>query len=128
MAFPRLYERTRVFVPADYTGDETRTLIPVKNGEMVVMGAAKQLAAYNGGGSDAVIIFGDGDDDNRYVEAGDIDETSATDATPFLGNGGDNQFLYEADDTLDVGFTANTSGTRNAGKTEFKVVFWRVWP
>ena len=133
MSFLNWKKETRIFVPADYTVDETRQLFNVEIGDLIGLIIVRQLVAYNGSGTDAILEFGDGGDIDRYMDAGEIDETTTTSFVRAQGAAGGGyvlyrNFLYTAQDTLDVVFTANTAGTRDAGQTEFTLYKARVRP
>src|SRR3990167_7251731 len=127
---------TRLFTPADYTADETRQLFNVEAGDLIGLIIARQITAYNGSGTDAILEMGDSGDIDRFMDAGEIDETTGGSTGSFVrcaGASGGGYVLYRnhlftAQNTIDVTFTANTAGTRNAGSTEFTLYFTRVRP
>ena len=118
------------FVPTSYTSDETKQIMNVHAGMVIGPIFVRQITAYNGSGTDAILELGDSDID-RYMDAGEIDETTGGSTGSFvraIGASGGGYILYRnhlftADDTIDVTFTANTAGTRNAGRTRF-VIYW----
>src|SRR3990167_3515529 len=126
---------TRLFTPADYTADETRQLFNVEAGDLIGLIIARQITAYNGSGTDAILELGDSDID-RFMDAGEIEETTGGSTGSFVrcaGASGGGYVLYRnhlftSVDTIDVTFTANTAGTRDAGDTEFTLYFTRVRP
>ena len=133
MSYLNWKAETRIFEPASYTADETRLLFNVEAGDLIGLIIVRQIVAYNGSGTDAVLELGDGDDIDRYMDAGEIDETTTTSFVRAIGATGGTyilyrNFLYTAQDTIDVTFTANTAGTRNAGRTEFTIYKARVRP
>ena len=133
MSFLNWKKETRLFVPADYTADETRQLFHAEIGDVIGLIIVRQIAAYNGSGTDAILEFGDGADIDRYMDGGEIDETTTTSFVRAQGASGGGyvlyrDFLYTARDTLDVVFTANTAGTRDAGSTEFTIYKTRMRP
>src|SRR3990167_109518 len=133
MSYLNWKAETRIFEPADYTADETRLLFNVEAGDLIGLIIVRQIVAYNGSGTDAVLELGDGDDIDRYMDAGEIDETTATSFVRAIGATGGTyilyrNFLYTEQDTIDVTFTANTAGTRNAGRTQFDIYKARVRP
>lgn len=127
---------TRIFEPADYTADETRQLFNVEDGDLIGLIIARQIVAYNGSGTDAILELGDDGDIDRFMDAGEIDETTGGSTGSFVrcagASGGGyvlyRNHLYTARNTIDVVFTANTAGTRNAGRTEFTIYKARVRP
>ena len=121
----RLYfnQRTRAnWEPADYTANETATVINVGAGDLwegVCQVRVREV--FNGGATKAIIIVGDGDDPNGGMEDGQVDEI-----TVGLNIGGGAYYntkpkLYLTDDTIDIGFTASTSGTRTTGIIDLAV-------
>ena len=111
--------------PADYTGDETATVINVGAGDLGLgICIVRTREVFNGAGTAAKIIVGDGADPNGYLEDGNADETTTG---QYVGqgaywNGSAGPTLYTAADTIDIGFTANTSGTRTTGIIDLHVV------
>src|SRR3990167_4625447 len=121
------------FTPADYTADETKAIMNVAIGDLIGVIIARQVVAYNGSGTDAILELGDDGDIDRFMDAGEIDETTTTSFVRCAGASGGGYVLYRnhlftAANTIDVTFTANTAGTRNAGATEFTIYFTRVRP
>ena len=121
-----------LFTPASYTANETKAIMNVAAGDLIGIILARQIVAYNGSGTDAILELGD-DDIDRFMDAGEIDETNATDFVRCAGASGGGYVLYRnhlftAANTIDVTFTANTAGTRNAGSTEFTIYRMRVNP
>ena len=119
------------FVPASYTANEVRQLMNVHAGMVIGAIFVRQITAYNGSGTDAILEFGDSGDPDRFMDAGEIDETTGGASGSFvraIGASGGGYILYRnhlftADDPIDVTFPANTAGTRNAGRTRF-VIYW----
>lgn len=130
----RKFERD--FVPTDYTADETWELMNVHSGYLIGPIIARQITAFNGSGTDAIIELGDSGDIDRYLDAGEIDETTGGSTGSFVrcaGASGGGYVLYRTHlyteaSTIDVTFTANTAGTRNAGRTRFTVYWMRIEP
>jgi hypothetical protein len=124
-----------IFTPASYTANETKSIMNVAAGDLIGIILARQLVAYNGSGTDAILELGD-DDIDRFMDAGEIDETTGGATGDFVrcaGASGGGYVLYRnhlftAANTIDVTFTANTAGTRNAGSTEFTIYRMRVNP
>ena len=119
------------FVPTDYTADETLAIMNVHAGMVIGLITVRQITAFNGSGTDAIIELGDGGDIDRLMDAGEIDETTGGATGSFVRAAGAaaggyvlyRNHLYTEDDTIDVTFTANTAGTRNAGRTRF-TIYW----
>jgi hypothetical protein len=104
----------------------------VEPGDLVGPVIVRTRTAFNGAGTDAILELGDGGDVDRFVAAGNVDETTAGlyqalggSASTYLAMG---YHLYTSADTIDVKFTANTSGTRNAGAFDIYVYIAKVVP
>lgn len=127
----RFFKRSRTnWTPASYTADETALILNVAAGDLIGPGFARVRTVFNGGGTDAIIIVGDGGTTNLFCANGNIDET-ATGTYQLLGAGtyvARGEYLYTAADTIDVGFTANTSGTRTTGAVDFWFFVAKVDP
>jgi hypothetical protein len=120
MALLREKRLTSTFVPASYTANETTALFNVAAGDMITHVSMQTVVVFNGAGTDAIVTLGDGGDVDRFILAGDVDET----ATGFyVATGGTGsayllraEHVYTAADTIDIVFTANTSGSRTTGE------------
>ena len=133
MAYLQWQKHIVTFEPADYTADETRAIMNVEAGDIIGLILVRNLVAYNGSGTDAILELGDSGDIDRFMDAGEVDETLTTSWIRAAGASGGGYVLYRthlytAVDTVDVVFTANTAGTRNAGRTEFTIYKARVRP
>ncbi len=129
-ALQRVQWRTVLgYSPASFTSNETATVINVGAGDFTRGDCIVSMTTvFNGGGTAAIIIVGDGDDPNGLLEDGQCDET-----TTGLYRGGGAYYstrpkLYTAIDTIDIGFTANTSGSRTTGQLDLAVDIQRVHP
>lgn len=124
----RIREKT-AWEPADYTANETANVFNVAAGDIATgICFSRVTEVFNGSGTDAVIIVGDGDDDNGLLAAGNIDETATG---IYIGGGAyfaTRPKLYTAADTVDIGFTANTAGTRTTGIIDLYVEIARAFP
>ena len=130
MAFLTFRWKTKLnYTPASYTADETATVLLVNAGDMGFgICITRTRVVFNGGGTDAIIIVGDGDDTDGYLANGNMDETTVG---LYRGAGaywGTAPKLYTVTDTIDIGFTANTSGTRTTGAIDLAVAVSRVNP
>lgn len=136
MAYLNWQKHTVLFTPADYTAGETKQIMNVEAGDLIGVIIARQITAYNGSGTDAILELGDSGDIDRFMDAGEIDETTGGSTGSFVrcagASGGGyvlyRNHLYTAADTIDVVFTANTAGTRDAGATEFTIYKTRIRP
>jgi|TARA_R110000824_G_scaffold10817_6_gene47362 hypothetical protein len=120
MALMRTHRVTEPFVPASYTSNETTAVLNVAAGDMITHVFMETATVFNGAGTDAIVTLGDGADPDRYVLAGNVDETTLGFYAGAGGSGSDylliGQHVYTSADTIDLVFTANTSGTRTTGK------------
>ena len=136
MAFLEWRKHEILWTPDDYTADSTEQIMNVEAGDLIGIIIAKQITAYNGSGTDAIIELGDSGDIDRFMDAGEIDETTGGSTGSWVrcagASGGGyvlyRNHLYTAADTIDVVFTANTAGTRTAGATEFTIFKARMRP
>ena len=122
-----------LFTPTAYDANETKQIMNVEAGDLIGLIIARQITAYNGSGTDAILELGDSGDIDRFMDAGEIDETNATDFVRCAGASGGGYVLYRnhlftAANTIDVTFTANTAGTRTTGQTEFTIYKARMRP
>lgn len=131
MSFANWRVHTVNFTPTSYTANETKAIMNVHAGTVIGPIFVRQITAYNGSGTAAILELGDGNAIDRFMDAGEIDVTTGGATGSFVravgATGGGyvlyRTFLYTADDTIDVTFTANTAGTRNAGETRF-IIWW----
>lgn len=121
--------RTRAnWRPASYTTNETDELMSVMAGEAAWLCTVRTRTAFNGSGTDAIVIIGDDGDTDRMLEAGNCDETTAG---LYLGLGVtklNGPHLYTLNNTIDVVLDVNTAGTRNAGAIDVHVWIARLDP
>ena len=125
-----------LWTPDDYTANSVEAIMNVEIGDVIGPIFSRQITAYNGSGTDAIIELGDGGDIDRFLDGGEIDETTGGSTGSFVRAAGASgggyvlyrTHLYSTADTIDVSFTANTAGTRDAGATEFIIWFARVRP
>lgn len=130
MSFANWRIHTVDWTPNDYESNSTEAIMNVEAGTVIGPIFVRQITAYNGSGTDAILELGDSDID-RYMDAGEIDETTGGSTGSFVRAAGASgggyvlyrTHLYTAADTIDVTFTANTAGTRTAGKTRF-IIHW----
>lgn len=121
------------YTPASYTADETATVIGVNAYEIVGPVIGRVNVAFNGSGTAAILIVGDGGDTDRFGADGFVDETTAGNVAQGVGGSGSTyaaigRHLYTSADTIDIGFTANTSGTRTTGSFDLFVWIARAIP
>ena len=121
MAFYNARKHTYRFTPVSYTANETKAVGNVDEGDLITHVFCRTEVVYNGGGTDAIVTFGDGGDVDRYILAGDVDETTVGWYAGTGGTGSDSlligEHVYTAADTVDFVFTANTSGSRTTGES-----------
>lgn len=133
MAYLQWQKRTALFQPTSYTANETWEAFNVAAGDLVGPIIARTMVAFNGSGTDAIVEIGDDGDIDRFLDAGEIDETLTTSWVRAAGAAGGGYVLYRthlytAANTIDVTFTANTAGTRNAGAIEITAYIARMRP
>lgn len=136
MAELKFYKKTVLWAPDDYTANSVEAVVNVAAGDLVGLITCKTIELFNGSGTAAKFELGDGDDPDRYLDDGELEETSTSAATSFVraigASGGGyvlyRNHLYTAADTIDVNFTANTSGTRTTGKVEVNIWIAKVNP
>lgn len=133
MSFLNFVKRTVLYEPPDYTANSVDAVFNVHPGDVVGLILVRTAVVFNGSGTDAKFELGDGDDPDRYVDDGELDETTAGNWVRAIGASGGGYVdhrthLYTAADTIDVNFTANTSGTRTTGAVEITAYIARVRP
>ncbi len=125
MAQLNFRKHTERFIPVSFTANETTAQFNVAAGELIAYVHARTEVVFNGSGTDAIVTLGDGDDPDRYILGGDVDETTTGLYAATGGAGSDylllGSHLYTATDTIDVVFTANTSGGRTTGEILFVI-------
>ena len=133
MSYLNFQKQIVTFQPTSYTANEVQAVMNVEAGDLIGLIIVRNLIAYDGSGTDAIVELGDGDDNDRFMDGGEVDETSTTSWVRAIGATGGGYILYRthlytAQDTIDVNFTANTSGSRTVGRTEFTIYKARVRP
>ena len=125
MAFYNPSRKTFQFTPASYTANETTAMFNVAAGDLITHVWTETQVIFNGSGTDAKLELGDGDDPDRYILDGDVDETTTGWYAGTGGSGSDYLLIgehgYTAADTIDVVFTADTAGTRTTGRANFAI-------
>lgn len=133
MAEQKWYWREVVYTPSSYTANVVDPVFTVKAGDMVGTIICRTMVAFDGTGTAAKFELGDGNDPDRYLDDGELEETSVSAATSVVraigATGGTyvlyRNFLYTSDDTIDVNFTAATGGDGTVGKVKIKIAFSR---
>ena len=136
MAFLNFVKRTVLYQPPDYTANSVDPVFSVHEGDVVGLITCRTVTVFNGAGTAAIFELGDGDDVDRYLDGGELEETDVAAATSYVraigATGGGyilyRTHLYTANDTIDVNFTANTSGTRTTGAVEITAYIARTRP
>src|SRR3990172_2897698 len=133
MAFLNWQKRTVLYSPPSFTANSVDAVFNVEAGDCVGPIFVRTATVFNGSGTDAIFELGDSGDVDRFVDAGEIDETTAGDFVRAIGAsaGGyvdHRTHLYTAADTIDVNFTANTAGTRTTGTIEIIAYIAKVRP
>lgn len=119
-----------------YTANVTNPVFNVNAGEVVGLVVCRTVEAFDGTGTAAKFILGDGNDTDRFVADGDLEETSTSAATSIIqavGGSGSTfaaigRHLYTSADTIDVGFTAATGGDGTTGRVRITIWVARAEP
>jgi len=115
--------------PPDLTANSTDSVINVGSGDFTRGDCIVSITeVFNGTGTAAIIIVGDGDDPNGLLE-----DTQCDEVTLGLYRGGGAYYstrpkLYTATDTIDVGLTAATGNDGTTGRLDLAVDVQRVHP
>ena len=125
--------REKLYTPSTYVANAVDPVFAVKAGDMVGVIICRTVEAFDGTGTAAKFELGDGNDADRYLDDGELEETSVSAATSVVraigASGGTyvlyRNFLYGSDDTIDVNFTAATGADGTTGKVRIKVAFAR---
>lgn len=133
MPYLNWQRRTVLWTPDDYTANSVEAVFNVDPGDIVGLVLCRTATAFNGSGTAAIFELGDGDDPDRFLDGGEIDETTAGDFVRAIGASGGGYVsyrthLYTAADTIDVNFTANTAGTRTTGAVEIIAHIAKIRP
>ena len=132
----RWFWREKLYVPSTYTANAVDPVYSVKAGDLVGVILCRTVEVFDGSGTAAKFELGDGNDADRYLDDGELEETSISAATSFVraagASGGSyvlyRNFLYPSDDTIDVNFTAATGADGTTGKVAIKIAIARqVW-
>ena len=105
-------------------------------GDAVGLITCRTVTAFDGTGTAAIFELGDGNDVDRYLDAGELEETSISAATSYVraigATGGTyilyRNFLYVETDTIDVNFTAATGADGTVGAVEITAYIAKVRP
>ena len=133
MPYLNWQKRSVLWTPDSYTADSVEAVFNVEASDVVGLILCRTAVVFNGSGTDAVFELGDSGDVDRFLDAGEIDETTAGDFVRAIGATGGGYVLYRthlytAADTIDVNFTANTAGTRTTGAIEIIAYIAKVRP
>lgn len=104
------------FTPADSTANETKALLNLTKGSVVLEVFAEKLVIGAGRTSNTIAI-GDGGSTGRFIAAADPETGTAGDIVDRVNDSC--PYAYPADDTVDVTYVAGT-GTTTTSPT------WRV--
>ena len=133
MPYLNWQKRTVLWTPDSYTADSVEAVFNVEASDVVGLILCRTATVFNGSGTDAIFELGDSGDVDRFLDAGEIDETTAGNFVRAIGATGGGYVLYRthlytAADTIDVNFTANTAGTRTTGTIEIIAYIAKVRP
>ena len=127
---------TTLWSPDSYTADSVEPIMNVAAGTLIGTIICRTVEVFNGSGTDAIFELGDDGDVDRYVDGGELEETSISAATSQIRAAGASgggyvlyrSHLYTTANTIDVNFTANTAGTRTTGKVAITIYYMRAYP
>lgn len=133
MAYLNWQKRTVLYSPPDFTANSVDAVFNVEPGDIVGLVLARTAIVFNGSGTDAIFELGDDGDADRFLDAGEIDETTAGDFVRAIGASGGGYILYRTHlyttaNTIDVNFAANTAGTRTTGAVEIIAYIAKIRP
>src|SRR3972149_9934469 len=133
MPYLNWQKRAVLWTPDSYTADSVEAVFNVEAGDVVGLILCRTATVFNGSGTDAIFELGDSGDVDRFLDAGEIDETTAGDFVRAIGATGGGYILYRthlytAADTIDVNFTANTAGARTPGATAITAFLAKIRP
>lgn len=128
--------RSMRYTPSNYVANVVDPVFNVTAGDLVGEIICRTVTAFDGSGTAAIFELGDGNDADRYLDGGELEETSTTAATSWVraigATGGTyilyRNFLYTTDDTIDVNFTAATGADGAAGAVEITAYIAKVRP
>lgn len=130
------YRRDRLWQPASYTANSVEAVFNVAAGDLVGLIICRTVQAFDGSGTAAKFELGDGDDPDRYVDDGELEETSISAATSLIRAAGASgggyvlyrNHLYGSADTIDVNFTCATGNDGTTGRVQISIWFARnIW-
>lgn len=136
MTYLNYQKRSTVWTPDSYTANSVEAVFNVEEGDVVGPIFVRTVTAFNGTGTAAIFELGDSDDVDRYLDGGELEETSISAATSYVraigATGGTyilyRSFLYTAADTIDVNFTAATGADGTVGAVEITAYIAKVRP
>ena len=130
MALLRYKKRSYLnYAPASYTASAAKAIMSVASGDLVGSAFCRVTVVFNGSNSDAIMTLGDGGDVDRFLDTGDITDTTLGLYGPGTGAGfAEAGYLYTATDTIDVDFTRDTGADGSAGKADFWCYIAKVDP
>ena len=136
----KFYKRTIFYKPVNnstgvvsYASNVVNPITSVQPGDLVGLITVRTVAAFNGSGTAAIFELGDGNDPDRFMDGGEVDEETAGSFVRAIGASGGTyilyrNFLYTTADTIDVNFTADTNGDDTTGAMEINIWVAKVRP
>ena len=129
-------KRSVIWTPDSYVLDSVEAVFNVEPGDMVGPILCRTVIAFDGSGTAAKFELGDGNDPDRYLDDGELEETSVSAATSFVraigATGGTyilyRNFLYVSADTIDVNFVCATGVDGTVGAVEITAYIAKVRP
>jgi len=136
MPFLNYVKRTVLWTPDSYTANSVEAVFSVHAGDVVGPIFCRTVTAFDGSATAAKFELGDSDDPDRYLDDGELEETSISAATSFVraigATGGGyilyRSHLYTADDTIDVNFTAASGADGTVGAIEIVAYIAKIRP
>ena len=133
MSFLNWQKFTVLWTPDSYAANSVEAVMNVQSGYVIGLIICRTEAAFDGTGTAAIFELGDGNDVDRYLDAGELDEETAGNMVRAIGATGGTyilyrHFIYTAEDTIDVNFTAATGADGTVGSVRIIIYWAKVYP
>ena len=125
-----------LWTPNSYTANSVEEVINVAAFDLVGLIICRTVTAFDGSGTAAIFELGDDGDADRFVDGGELEETSISAATSIIRAAGASgggyvlyrNHLYVAANTIDVNFTAATGADGTVGRVAISAwIAHNVW-
>ena len=125
-----------IWTPNSYTANSVEEVLNVAVGDLVGLIICRTTTAFDGTGTAAKFELGDDGDADRYVDDGELEETSVSAATSIIRAAGASgggyvlyrSHLYTTANTIDVNFTAATGADGTTGAVQISIwVAHNIW-